>query len=173
MRGARVEWCIQKERLTRKKHHWGAVGDFRNGAAHFTESWLGAQATPGDWREVSSFYRADRARVECIGKQVWDGDEARPAGLGMFYFLLRQAMFPGEGNEGKVMGLAPHGDPRALGLPDLDVDGTNVTMPPAWRDILQEKRRFRYASAFRHRSTNAAANQPPRSLRSKRGPAAS
>ena len=30
MRGSRMELCIQKERLTRRKHHWGAVGDFRN-----------------------------------------------------------------------------------------------------------------------------------------------
>ncbi len=47
----------------------------------------------------------------------------------MFYFLLTQAMFPGEGNEGKVMGLAPHGDPNALRLPPLEVDGAEVTIP--------------------------------------------
>src|SRR4029079_19547667 len=30
MHGQDVIWSIQKERLTRQKHHWGAVGDFRN-----------------------------------------------------------------------------------------------------------------------------------------------
>lgn len=32
----------------------------------FTEQWSGAAGVPGDWREVSSFYRADRQRIECI-----------------------------------------------------------------------------------------------------------
>jgi len=226
MHGSRIVWCLQKERLTRRKHHWGALGDFRDvyvqrlpelerpidvlvesfssdreieklgaydeelaetltfapdcrrvrishhlshlysvfhpspfdaaavmivdgqgsPASQFTEHWPDAKRTPPHWREVSSFYRASRSRVECIGKQLWNCDDGSPAGLGMFYFLLTQAMFPGEGNEGKVMGLAPHGDPDALRLPDLDVDGMQVTMPAAWTDILRDKRRFRYAS---------------------------
>ncbi|MCV5960261.1 hypothetical protein OFO30_33265, partial [Escherichia coli] len=88
----------------------------------------------GHWREVSSFYRVDRrGRFECLGKQLYEGEGSTPVGLGMFYFLLTQAMFPGEGNEGKVMGLAPHGDPDALGLPPLEVDGYKVAISPAWR----------------------------------------
>jgi carbamoyltransferase len=113
-------------------------------AGQFTETWPGGSRTPSHWREVSSFYNASRDGVACIGKQLWDGDDDHPAGLGMFYFLLTQTMFPGEGNEGKVMGLAPHGNPEALGLPELDVDGIRVTFPPAWMDVLAEKRRFRY-----------------------------
>lgn len=69
--------------------------------AELTERWSGAAAAPPHWREVSSFYRADRARIDCVGKQLWDRDDARLVGLGMFYFLLTQAIFPGEGNEGK------------------------------------------------------------------------
>jgi carbamoyltransferase len=225
MHGSRLQWAIQKERLTRHKHHWGRQGDFRNvylprlaglerpidvlvecyssdpeignlaayerelaetltlapgcrrarlshhlahvysvfhpspfneaavmiidgqgsAVADFTEQWSGAAAVPGDWREVSSFYRADRGRIECIGKQLWDRNDQRLVGLGMFYFLLTQAIFPGEGNEGKVMGLAPHGDPGALGLPPLEVDGACVGIPARWRDILHERSRFRYA----------------------------
>jgi len=224
MQGSRLEWAIQKERLTRRKHHWGKPGDLRDHyrpalpgldrpldaivecyssdaeiaalasyeaeladilvlgpacrrvrishhLAHlysvfqpspfreaavmvvdgqgspvldFTERWAGAAGVPGDWREVSSFYVADRERVHCIGKQLWDRDDTRPAGLGMFYFLLTQALFPGEGNEGKVMGLAPHGDPHALGLPPLEVDGYRVTIPASWRAVLGERGRFRY-----------------------------
>lgn len=226
MQGSRVICAIQKERLTRHKHHWGRMNDFRNvyaprladldGAidavvecyssdtemenlaayeqelnetlkfapdcrrarishhlAHlysvfhpspfedaavmiidgqgspvseFTEQWSGANDVPGNWREVSSFYRADRSRIECIAKQLWDRDEQRLTGLGMFYFLLTQVIFPGEGNEGKVMGLAPHGDPNALGLPPLEVDGPQVTIPARWREIMRERARFRYSS---------------------------
>ena len=227
MHGSTVLWAIQKERLTRKKHHWGKTGDidgiylprlpglereidvlvecyssdneFGNladyeeelsgtlrfapgckrayvshhlahaysvfhpspfpdaavmivdgqgsAAASFTERWGGTSEVPGHWREVSSFYRADRKRVECIGKQLWDCDNGRLAGLGMFYFMLTQAIFPGEGNEGKVMGLAPHGDPAAAGMPPLDVYGAHVTIPPKWREVLRERGRFRYEGA--------------------------
>jgi carbamoyltransferase len=226
MHGSQLVWAIQKERLTRQKHHWGKPGDFSDlyvprlpglerpvdvlvecfssdteanqlpvydaelaqtlrfapGCRHLrishhmahvysvfppspfreaavmivdgqgspvselTEHWSGAREVPGEWREVSSFYRADRGRVECIGKQVWDRDDARLVGLGMFYFLLTQAMFPGEGNEGKVMGLAPHGDVHALGMPALEVDGPSVTIPAAWRAQLRERGRFRYGA---------------------------
>jgi carbamoyltransferase len=237
MHGSRVVWCIQKERLTRTKHHWGSLGDFRDvyrerlpglerpidvlvecfssdreierlpayerelaqtiafapdcrrarishhlshlysvfhpspfdeaavmiidgqgsPAADFTETWPGHDGTRAHWREVSSFYRADRhGTVECLGKQLWDRDDGHPVGLGMFYFLLTQAMFPGEGNEGKVMGLAPHGDPEALHLPDLDVDGMQVTIPSGWRDMLRDKKRFRYASGDRARFRDIA-----------------
>jgi len=226
MEGSRMVFAIQKERLTRQKHHWGKVDDFRkvymprladldgkidilvecyssdseidNLAAYeqelaetirlapgakrarishhlahvysvfhpspfeeaavmiidgqgspvseLTETWSGAANVPGDWREVSSFYNANRNRIECIGKQLWDRNEQRLVGLGMFYFLLTQAIFPGEGNEGKVMGMAPHGDPKALGLPPLEVDGAKVTIPARWFEILRERSRFRYES---------------------------
>lgn len=47
----------------------------------------------------------------------------------MFYFLLTQAICPGEGHEGKVMGLAPYGDPHALGLPPLETQAYEVHIP--------------------------------------------
>lgn len=224
MQGSHLLWAVQKERLTRRKHHWGKPGDvrdfylprlpwpgrpidvvvecfssdeegkqlslyedelvsslrlapgcrrarishhlahvysvfhpspFREAAvmivdgqgspvADLTEYWAGAAYVPGDWREVASFYRADRERVLCIGKQLWNRDDAHLVGLGMFYFLLTQAMFPGEGNEGKVMGLAPHGNPHALGLPPLDVEAGQVRIPTAWRALLRERERFHY-----------------------------
>lgn len=242
MHGSQLVWAIQKERLTRQKHHWGKPGDLRrhyfpslpgldrpidvlvecfssdaeidslpeyeaelletlvlapgcrrarishhlahlysvfhpspfreaavmvidgqgSPAAEFTESWSGAAGLPGDWREVSSFYTATRERVDCMAKQLWDRDDARLVGLGMFYFLLTQALFPGEGNEGKVMGLAPHGDARALGLPPLAVDGYRVTIPPAWRSLLAERGRFRYGTpgiSFSDCANLAAAGQ--------------
>lgn len=227
LHGSQLQWAIQKERLTRRKHHWGQPGDVRdiymprlpgldapldvlvecfssdaeagrlreyeseladvlrfapgcrrmcishhlahvysafhpspfNEAAvmvvdgqgspvsQLTEHWSAAAGVPGDWREVSSFYRATREHVECIDKQVWNRDDAHLVGLGMFYFLLTQAMFPGEGNEGKVMGLAPHGHPHALGLPPLEVDGNRVCMPTEWRAVLHERGRFRYGAS--------------------------
>jgi len=242
MQGSHVLWAIQKERLTRRKHHWGKVGDFRDlygprlpwperpvdvvvecfssdleagnlalyedeltasvrlapdcrrarishhmahvysvfhpspfreatvmivdgqgsPVSELTEHWGGAAYVPRDWREVSSFYRADRERVLCIGKQVWNRDDARLVGLGMFYFLLTQAMFPGEGNEGKVMGLAPHGDVRALGLPPLEVEAGQVSIPAPWREVLRERERFRYGkpgTVFADCANLAAAGQ--------------
>jgi carbamoyltransferase len=270
MQGSQVLCCIQKERLTRRKHHWGKLGDLRDvyrghvtgldlavdavvecfssdqeierladyeqelretlnlapdckrtrishhlshlysvfppspfdeaavmivdgqgsPLVDLTEDWPEAAQHPGHWREVSSFYRASRTRVdpalpgdapppggragasqtsgptirvECIGKQLFSGDDHQPVGLGMFYFLLTQAMFPGEGNEGKVMGLAPHGDPDALGLPPLDVDGCKVTIPRAWREIMAVRPRFRYdandKSNFKDIANLAAAGQ--------------
>ncbi len=226
MHGSQLAWAIQKERLTRQKHHWGRAGDLSRiymprlpglddpidvvvecfssdaefdklaeyereleGAlllspgcrrvhishhlAHlysvfhpspfeqaavmvvdgqgstvssFTEAWHGSALAPGNWCEVSSFYQASRKRVHCIDKQVWNRDDNRLVGLGMFYFLLTQAIFPGHGNEGKVMGLAPHGKADALGLPPLDVLGCQVGIPARWREILRE-RRFRYSGA--------------------------
>jgi carbamoyltransferase len=95
--------------------------------------------------EVSSFYRCDRdGGIECVAKQLWDGDWARPAGLGCFYSMLTKMLWPsGEGNEGKVMGLAPFGDPHALGLPELDVRGHEVHIPDAWLAAFAERDRYR------------------------------
>lgn len=238
LRGSRMVCSIQKERLTRRKHHWGKLDDLRNvyapklacldapidvlvecyssdaelarlseyereiaetltlapgckrarishhlahlysvfhpspfdeaavmiidgqgsPARDFTETWPDAAAYPPHWREVSSFYAVDRrGRIDCLGKQLWDCDDHRLVGLGMFYFLLTQAMFPGEGNEGKVMGLAPHGDPSVQRLPPLEVDGPVVTIPDAWRDLLSERHRFRYGDGAQgHRFTDIA-----------------
>lgn len=232
MRGSTVVCSIQKERLTRRKHHWGRLNDVKGAyaprlacldegidvlvecyssdrelerlpdyereiaetlklsrgakralishhVAHlysvfhpspfdeaavmvvdgqgspvrdFTESWPGSASFPSHWREVSSFYAAERGgrageTIRCLGKQLWDTDDRRLVGLGMFYFLLTQAIFPGEGHEGKVMGLAPYGDPNALRLPPLDVDGPTVTIPDAWREVLGDRERFRYRGA--------------------------
>ncbi|HEY7224144.1 MAG TPA: carbamoyltransferase C-terminal domain-containing protein [Micromonosporaceae bacterium] len=101
--------------------------------------------TPGDLLEISSFYRCERGRVQCLAKQLWSGDWSRPAGLGCFYSLLTKMLWPtGEGNEGKVMGLAPYGDPDADGLPDLDVRGHEVHIPQAWLRRFGEQERYRY-----------------------------
>jgi carbamoyltransferase len=224
MQGSRLAWAIQKERLSRRRHHRGEPGDVRDfylprlpwperaidvvveclsaesagddemaaslrlapgcrrarisqhlahvyGAFHpspfreaavmivdgqgsevagLTEYWAGAAYVPGDWREATSFYRADRERVLCIGKQLWDRDDARPVGLGMFFSLLTQAIFPGQDNEdnaGKVMELAPHGDPRAFKLPPLTVEAGQVGIPAPWRELLREPARFHYGQA--------------------------
>nr|WP_315393654.1 carbamoyltransferase C-terminal domain-containing protein [uncultured Duganella sp.] len=243
--GSTLRWAVQKERLSRVKHHWGRPGDvgdhyaarlpgldapidvlvecyssdaeidklpdyerelaecltlapharrarishhvahlysafhpspFNRAAvmvidgqgsavADFTEDWGGAAAVPGHWREVASFYLADRERVACLDKQLWERDERHPFGLGMFYFLLTQAMFPGEGNEGKVMGLAPFGDPGALGMPPLEVDGCRVFIPERWRALLSAPGRLRFHHAragggdFRDIANLAAAGQ--------------
>ena len=109
----------------------------------FTEPCGLGEDTPPDMLEVSSFYRCERGRPpECITKQLWDGDWDHPTGLGCFYYLLTRLMFTGEGSEGKAMGLAPFGDPDALGLPDLVVDGHRVLIPQDWLGVFGERERF-------------------------------
>jgi carbamoyltransferase len=219
--GPPAVYSLQKERITRRKHHWGRLGDlanlyvpalpclrepvdlvvecyssddemerlpayrdeiaqslaFRDGVrvvtvshhfAHlysaffpspfaqaavmvvdaqgsrvkdFTEPFPSTDAAP-DLLEVASFYTCERGRVECVGKQLWHGDWADPAGLGCFYYLLTRTIFAGEGSEGKVMGLAPFGRPHALGLPDLRVDEYRVHIPDEWMKIFADRTRF-------------------------------
>jgi carbamoyltransferase len=99
--------------------------------------------TPGDLLEISSFYRCERGRVECLAKQLWNGDWQQPAGLGCFYSMLTRMLWPtGEGNEGKVMGLAPFGDPDVDGLPDLIVRGHEVHIPDEWLARFAERDRY-------------------------------
>jgi len=113
-------------------------------------------ALPGAWRQVAEGYRVDRERAALVGKGLWNGDADRPAGLGMFYFLLTQVLFPGAGNEDRVMDLAPYGDPHALGLPPLAVDGMQVDIPAAWQALLGEHGRFRFGAP--HASFTDCAN---------------
>ncbi len=216
-------YTIQKERLSRRKHHWGRLGDvrdryvpampplrepvdlvvecyssdsevenlpayhaelrealcLRDGAritsvshhlAHlysafhpspfdraavmiidaqgsrvrdFTERYPSTGDDP-DLLEVASVYRCDRDRVECLGKHLWDGNWERPVGLGCFYYLLTRLVFPGEGSEGKMMGLAPFGRPGSLGLPDLTVDEYRVTIPDEWLKAFAERDRYTF-----------------------------
>ncbi|NJP94164.1 carbamoyltransferase [Nonomuraea sp. FMUSA5-5] len=129
----------------------------------FTEDVPLPPGTDGDLLEVASFYRCRRGRLECLAKQLWDGDWARPAGLGCFYALLTKMLWPeGEGNEGKVMGLAPFGDPGALGLPGLDVRGHEVHIPDAWLETFRRRDAFVYepgGEEFRRAANLAAAGQ--------------
>jgi carbamoyltransferase len=131
---------------------------------HFTEPVDLPAGTGDELLEVSSFYRCERGRIECLAKQLWDGDWAHPAGLGCFYSLLTKMVWPdGEGNEGKVMGLAPFGDPDALGLPELDVRGHQVFIPDGWLATFADRRRYRHFSDgvgdFRACADLAAAGQ--------------
>jgi carbamoyltransferase len=119
----------------------------------FTEKMAPSSGTSGDLLEISSFYRCQRTQplarhprgVECFAKQLWDGDWANPAGLGCFYSLLTKMLWPtGEGNEGKVMGLAPFGDADAHGLPELDVRAHEVFIPAEWMKAFEEHDRYRF-----------------------------
>jgi carbamoyltransferase len=53
-------------------------------------------------------------------------------------------IFPGEGNEGKVMGLAPFGDAAALGLASLVVRDGHVFIPDEWLAIFGESEEFKF-----------------------------
>lgn len=122
-----------------------------------TEPWPG-DAAP-DLLECASWYLCERGRVECLDKQLWNGDWATPAGLGCFYYLLTRMIFPdGEGNEGKVMGLAPYGRPDPLGLPPLTVQGPHVLIPDEWtRLVASSGDRFGYGKTSFQDSADLAA----------------
>ncbi len=222
LKGTSLAFSVQKERFTRRKHHWGRLGDLpkhylphlpeltgpidlvvegyssdaeienlhayraeleenldcarsvlvSHHLSHLYSAFypspfdeaaglvIDAQGSPvrdltenvdlpagtrDDDFEVSSFYRCERGHVRCIAKQLWDGDWQRPVGLGCFYSLLTRMLWPtGEGNEGKVMGLAPFGDPDADGLPELEVRAHEVFIPDAWLRQFAQTERYRY-----------------------------
>jgi len=131
-------------------------------AKDFSESWQVPNAAL-DWLEVSSFYKADLTNTSCIGKQLWDGDRSRPVGLGTFYNYLTTTVFPGMGNEGKMMGLAPYGNPDAMGLPPLLIEGEKVFIPDKWLNTFNARDRFGHfknkSGSFEECADLAAAGQ--------------
>ena len=106
--------------------------------------------------EVASYYYCKDGKFTCIAKQLHDRNPEKPDGLGNFYYRLTECLFKGEGNEGKVMGLAAYGDPERLDLPDLIVKEGAVFIPEAWRKIFtssdymyqDERKTFREKADF-------------------------
>jgi carbamoyltransferase len=82
--------------------------------------------------------------VRCLQKQFWDGSHTQPKGLGTFYARLTQCLFPGIGNEGIVMGLAPYGDAMQVNLPPLDVRDGHVHIPQPWIDLFNNASRYSF-----------------------------
>jgi carbamoyltransferase len=113
---------------------------------HLTDRFGLPEGTDPELLEVTSFYRCERGRPpQVLAKQLWDGDWDNPVGLGCFYALLTKMLWPeGEGNEGKVMGLAPFGDPTALGLPPLEVRGHEVFIPAEWVKLFGDRDTYRW-----------------------------
>ena len=167
-------------RLVSISHHWAhlystfslapadelavMVIDFQGSRLEgLSDGWACPAEADPRWVEVSSFYHCDARGVKCVGKQIWDEDRSRPQGLGCFYHLMTRVLFPGEGNEGKVMGLAPYGDPRALGLPPLTVGDERVSIPEEWVRVFQSEGRFSYfvdgKGSFQDCANLAAAGQ--------------
>lgn len=132
-------------------------------AKHIIEQWPDKGTVAQDEVEVASFYTVREGQLNCMAKQMWNGKRDRPVGLGCFYFYLTQLLFPGEGNEGKVMGLAPYGDASRLALPRLRTCEHTVTIPDEWLDLLIAPSRYQYFSAglgsFQECADLAAAGQ--------------
>ncbi len=87
--------------------------------------------------EVASYYYCHNGEIKCIKKQLHDRNPDEPHGLGNFYYKLTDMLFKGEGNEGKVMGLAAYGNLDALNLPDLLVKEGEVFIPKEWREMFK------------------------------------
>ena len=87
--------------------------------------------------EVASYYYCHNGQIECIKKQLHDRNPEAPHGLGNFYYKLTECLFKGEGNEGKVMGLAAYGNLDALNLPNLVVKEGEVFIPKEWQEMFK------------------------------------
>ncbi len=114
--------------------------------------------------EISSFYLCGPEEYRCVAKRSWNMDWSRPRGLGAFYFLLSRKLFGGEGSEGKVMGLAPYGNPDALGLPPLAVADGDVVIPQEWTDLFDHSLEYGHfteggSGSFQDSADLAAAGQ--------------
>jgi carbamoyltransferase len=106
--------------------------------------------------EVASYYYCRDGEIKCIKKQLHNRNPETPHGLGNFYYKLTECLFKGEGNEGKVMGLAAYGDPNNIKLPDLIVKEGEVFIPVEWRQAFkcteyaynEEKKTFQEKADF-------------------------
>lgn len=123
---------------------------------------------PGGWTgeglEVISTYLARRGEApSCLTKQLWDPGRRPIAGLGSFYSALKEAVLPGNGTEGSVMGLASLGDPDGPDLPPLTVVEGSVHVPQDWVAVLNRRAPFRFlttgAGTFDAAADLAAAGQ--------------
>lgn len=115
------------------------------------------------WVEVISYYDCRQSEVTCVEKQFWSGNRDEMAGLGVFYSRLTRCMFPGEGNEGTVMGLAPYGNPDAFSLPPLHFEEGHITVPGEWTRLFNDSKEFSFfidgSGSFAHCANLAAAGQ--------------
>lgn len=130
---------------------------------NLTEAWNSPRAEDPQLREIMSFYRCRPGERTCLGKQVWNGKLLNATGLGMFYYLLTQTFFPGEGNEGKVMGLAPYGSAERIAMASLCVEEYRSSFSDEWQSVLLDNPvRFDLLSTsegFRRAADFAAAGQ--------------
>jgi carbamoyltransferase len=105
-------------------------------ASQIVEKWPPQDKVQDHWVEVTSCYCASHEKITCISKQMWNRDRTQPVGLGGFYYFLTQQLFPGEGNEGKVMGLAPYGTVHK-GMSPLNVKDGCVVVPGDWLEVFR------------------------------------
>jgi carbamoyltransferase len=128
-----------------------------------TEPFAFPPSMPSNTVEVASYYDCEADSMHCVAKQTWRMDWQDPQGLGAFYHLLTRRIFPGEGNEGKVMALASYGDPDALGLPPLATKHGMVLIPEPWRCLIASGDNYRFieddAAALKRCANFAAAGQ--------------
>ncbi len=103
--------------------------------AHLEDGWSRPPLVSDDDVEIASFYDWENETPLCLSKHLWDRNRQHGVGLGFFYQTLAQSMFPGEGNEGKVMGLAAYGNKSRIDMPNLTVEEGQVTIPPEWFDL--------------------------------------
>lgn len=91
--------------------------------------------------EICSYYVVKNGEYSCISKQAINLENRDLFGIGRFYSNLRKALFPGQGNEGKVMGLAAFGNySRFQKYGSLNISEGHVSVPENLYSLLAEYR---------------------------------
>jgi carbamoyltransferase len=93
---------------------------------------------PADWRmeEAESQFVLVAGRLELVAKRwgLWEASDPyyRFPSLGHMFSVASQYIFGHMSHAGKTMGLAPYGDPDALGLEIVGCDGDTLTIDTEW-----------------------------------------
>ncbi len=93
---------------------------------------------PADWRmeEAESQFALIDGRLELVAKRwgLWEASDPyyRFPSLGHMFSVASQYIFGHMSHAGKTMGLAPYGDPDALGLEIVGYDGDTLTIDTEW-----------------------------------------
>lgn len=97
---------------------------------------LGDAPPYSEMEEAESLYVVRDQRIELVGKRwaLWEGSAryCRFASLGHMFSMASQYIFGNWRHAGKVMGLAPYGDPASFPEPFVELGGPEIVIHTAW-----------------------------------------
>ena len=99
-----------------------------------------------DHVEANSIYHLKGDKIEPVEKHYWAMASRGVNSLGGFYSLGAEFVLGRAFREGVLTGLAAYGNPNAFKFPEIDVDGSRVSVPEEWLNfLLNTKLRDLYA----------------------------